>query len=168
MEFKPTDPLLGFLSGFLVTAQQLRKRASRKLSNTLVSHLFIFWQGFVLTRDKKISTEWLFFLMGFWQFWELGGGLQCSCGLILWSWVSKMDIGNCKHIHLLGKVCDVRLRFYFKELFLLTSWYKRALKWEQRTCNCRHKWVFLGILFLRCLPGMVCKAAFNCIWGLSV
>lgn len=37
-----------------------------------------------------------------------------------------MDIGNCKLIQLLGKVSDVRLRFYFKDLFLLISWYKRV------------------------------------------
>lgn len=37
-----------------------------------------------------------------------------------------MDIGNCKLIQLLGEVSGVRLRFSFKELFLLTSWYKRV------------------------------------------
>lgn len=28
-----------------------------------------------------------------------------------------MDIGNCKLVQLLGKVSDVRLRFYFKNYF---------------------------------------------------
>lgn len=36
-----------------------------------------------------------------------------------------MGIGKHKLIQLLGKTSDVRLRFYFKELFLLT-WYKRV------------------------------------------
>lgn len=43
-----------------------------------------------------------------------------------------MDIGNCKLIQLLGKVPGVRLRFYFKELFLLTRYrYKRVWKSEE-------------------------------------
>lgn len=36
-----------------------------------------------------------------------------------------MDIENSKLIQLLGEVSGV-VRFSFKELFLLTSWYKRV------------------------------------------